>query len=126
MSWHEVVIADNGKLKCDCGEAFDDLDALNEHNLVTYNKPQEKHIAARRASGYTAGFLRVEQCAETTESVECTRVACWNKGNGRDCFSVIGTSAGEPIGVHELRENEAMLLRHHGGYVMQHKAFKLC
>lgn len=126
MSWHEVVILDGG-LKCDCGEVFPDLAALNEHSLVTYNNPQPHHIASRRASGYTGSYVKVERCADTTESVECQRVACWNKGNGRDCYSVIGTdAAGESVQWHELRHHEALLLRHHGGYVMLHKSLKLC
>ena len=122
---HEVIIL-NGGLKCDCGETFADMEAFTEHHLVSYNSPQEHHIRARRAGSCSAGMVKIKVCSETTESVECTRVACLNQGNGRDCFSIIGTMNGEPVGFHELRQHEALLLRHHGGYVTQHKAYKLC
>jgi hypothetical protein len=127
MSGHTVVIADNGKLKCDCGEQFDDLDSMHEHNLVSFNNPEPKHIEARRMGSWER-FVMVERCAETVRAVECERVACWNKGNGRECFSIIGTDqAGEPVQWHELSEVEALLLRHHGGWIMySHHAFKLC
>ena len=122
---HEVIIL-NGGLKCDCGETFADMEAFTEHHLVSYNSPQERHIRARRAGSWSAGMVKIDVCSETTESVECTRVACLNQGNGRDCFSIIGTMNGEPVQFHELQEWQALLLRHHGGYVMNTHTLKLC
>jgi len=121
MAGHNVIILDGG-LKCDCGEVFADMEAFTEHHLVSYNNPQEHHIRARRLGSWSAGMIMVPQCAETTESVECTRMACWNKGNGRDCYSIVGPD----FEYHELRHHEALLLRHHGGYVSQHHTLKLC
>ena len=124
---HGTAFKTSTGLQCNCGAIESDLDAFHLHAVHTWNNPSESAIAARGKR-----VLRVlnitSSDVDTYRIVECTKVACHNAGNGRECMTLIlrGHQPGQERRLYELTAEAAERIARHGAYVNETHGYSFC
>ncbi len=87
MAVHDIGInaATGQGLVCDCGEHCGDLTAWHRHTVHTYGNPSPAAITLR--GNQVHGVVEVAP-GTAAEIFACTKVACSNHGNNRECWTV--------------------------------------
>ena len=110
-------------LRCDCGTECADLAAFHHHTVRTYNRPSPEAVEARGRA--VLSLVRVD-AEPDAEIVECTKVACYAQGNGRECFRLVRAPRDFAGTIYELTRADAERLRDHGGVVNQTRCYSFC
>lgn len=129
---HGVTFGQN--FECNCGETFTSNEAFKQHHLEEWNMSpymtQERRdsvYAARTMYGWNHDHVRLPANPKA-EVVECTTVACHNKGNGRECYHLVdgpGYLSGG-LTFYGLSYDEASRLKAEGGTITNSFGFSTC
>ena len=107
-------------LTCDCGTECATVADFHAHTVRTWNNPDE---AAIRHRGDSVLHLVPFAAAPSAAIVECTKVACYNHGNGRECFTLRFEEGGA---LFELTAEQAEQLREKGGWISSTHIHSMC
>lgn len=123
---HTLALADGaGHLVCDCGTHVENLDAWHAHTVTHHNNPTpEATDATARDQRHVFGVLPVPP-GRGGEVTRCTKVACYNAGNGRECWTLDPGTGTHPL--YELPSREvAEALAERGGVLAATHAYSFC